>query len=320
MLYPRPPKEADIWPDSEINVDLGEKPEFSMRAFLVVLLFLAYAFMVRWYVVCQIKGQCAVTPAEPMVEAPLDSRLKTLNLRSGDSVLLSGFDHFAFDSASILPRLNASNNQFLDETAAYLSKHPDMHLTITGCFRRSESDISASIYENIGVARAEQARQLLMQRGIAENRITLDFEAVSDESLSRPLAFVAYPANDPGEFQKVQFTFTNMTFSDANFAFGSDEFRPGTSFVLYADSVKTYLELNPDKNLTIIGHTDHVGEVKVNQVLGLRRAKSALQYFRELGVDPGRVKTGSKGEAEPVATNDTPEGRQKNRRVNFVLD
>ncbi|MBK8045480.1 MAG: OmpA family protein [Haliscomenobacter sp.] len=291
-----------------------------MRAFLVVLLFLAYALMVRWYVICQIKGQCGGTPEAPAVETPVDIRLRTLNLRSGDSILLSGFDHFAFDSASILPRLNANNGQFLDEAAAYLSAHPEINLTITGCFRPSEAGISASIYENIGIARAEQARQLLMRRRIPENRITLDFEAVSDESLSRPLAFTAYPAKDPGDFQKVQFTFTNMTFSDANFAFGSDEFRPGTSFVLYADSVKTYMELHTDKNLTIIGHTDYVGEVKVNLALGLRRAKSALQYFRELGVDPNRVKTDSKGEAEPVATNDTPEGRQKNRRVNFVLD
>ena len=55
----------------------------------------------------------------------------------------------------------------------------------------------------------------------------------------------------------------------------------------------------------------------------MRRAKSAMQYFRELGVTVD-IKTESKGEKEPVAPNavkgkDNPEGRQKNRRVNFVI-
>lgn len=78
--------------------------------------------------------------------------------------------------------------------------------------------------------------------------------------------------------------------------------------------------------MTIIGHTDSIGSKEYNLDLGLRRAKNARQYFIDsLGVvAPIEVK--SMGKSRPVAPNtlpdgsDNPEGRQKNRRVNFVLE
>lgn len=290
-----------------------------MRSILIFLLFAVYALMVRWYYVCQMRGACAPDAEVPEMEE-LDMRLKTLSLRNADSVVLSGFDHFAFDPGSALPRLNASNREFLDALAQYLERHPELNLNITGEYRPSEAELSAGIYENIGLARAQEIRRLLSDQQISEARISLDFAPAGSEELIRPLAFAAYPARASGDYQRMLFSFTNMTFSDANFAPGSDEFRPGPSFVLYADSVKAYLVKNPRASLTIIGHTDNTGNPQANQTLSLRRAQSAMQYFRELGADSRRIRTIGKGPSEPAASNDYAEGRQKNRRVNFVLE
>lgn len=291
-------------------------------AFLLFLGFIALTLFARWYVVCKVYNLCE----EPAVET--DIRLKTLKLTENDSiVLLQGYDQFAFDSAALQPRMNADNEAFLDTLAAILRADTTKNLTITGLYRPSEKNWKPDrgFFENMGLARADAVRSLLNKRGIKADRITLDHVESPDEQLREPLQFALFdPRLTPEDYDKLAFTFTNMTFSDANFEFGSDEFQPGTPCKMYADSVKTYLDLNANAALTIIGHTDSKGDTKYNYELGLRRAKSAMQYFRDLGVKAD-IQTESKGETEPVAPNtskngkDNPDGRQKNRRVNFVI-
>ncbi len=293
----------------------GQSKPCCMRVLLVFLLFCVYALFARWYYVCEIRHLCGDTPA-----AQEDTRLKTLRLLEADTAILEGYDQFALDSTRISPRLNANNADFLDTLAAHLKQFPKKNLTITGAWHEGERGKEAGFYENRGVARADAVRKLLIRRGIAENRISLDHVKNEDSLLREPLAFEVYaPTATPTEFEKVQFSFTNMTFSDANFEFGSDVFRPGDAFVLYADSVKTYLDMTPNSKLTIVGHTDNVGSDKFNDNLGLRRAESARQYFRNLGVKAD-IRVKSEGKRRPVATNETDEGRQKNRRVNFLIE
>ena len=279
-------------------------------AFLVFLLFCVFLFWARHFYVCNVKQLC--------VEEPVDVRLKTLQLKDDGVVVLEGYDEFAFEANQPVPRLNANNESFLDTLAHLLNADSTKKLTITAFYRESEKDIQPGFFENLGVARADEIRKLLLERGINEGRISLDHGISEDESLSSPLLFDLYTSDVPDEYDKVQFTFTNMTFSDANFEFDSDEFKPGEPFHLYADSVKIYFEQNPDMKLTIIGHTDNIGDKKYNHELGLRRAKSSKEYFRELGVVVD-IEVDSKGEKRPVASNKTSEGRQKNRRVNFVI-
>ncbi|HQU57969.1 MAG: OmpA family protein [Phaeodactylibacter sp.] len=288
---------------------------------LVFVLFCVYMMFARWYFVCEVRHLCG---EEQPVE---DIRLKSLKLTEGDSTILRGYDQFAFDSASIAPRLNSDNQAFLDTLAAILRARPDRNVTITGFYRESEKDIAPGYFENIGLARADQIRKLLMKRGILQNRFSLDHGLSQDNQLREPLLFDLYdPSAIPKGFEKVVFTFRNMTFSDANFEYNSDVFLPGGPLLLYADSVKAYLGLNPAATLTIVGHTDSIGSDAYNLDLGLRRAKNAKKYFIDsLGVK-ATINVESMGKKRPVAPNsnpdgsDNPEGRQKNRRVNFILD
>ncbi|MEZ5041549.1 MAG: OmpA family protein [Saprospiraceae bacterium] len=289
-------------------------------AFLVFLAFLAFAAWARWYFVCEIRQQCE--------KAPIDVRLKTLRLTDGDKVVLQGYDQFAFDSAAVAARLNDDNLAFLDTLAAILKADTTRDLTITGLYCINEKGIDPpGIFEELGTARADYIRSLLERRGVDKNRIKLKSGESEDITLGVPLLFELFdPKAIPDEFDNtgLAFEFKNMTFSDANFRFNSAEFIPGESFITYADSVKTHLELHPTDKMIITGHTDSKGTPKYNLELGIKRAQSALEYFRELGVT-AEILTKSEGENKPIAPNtkngkDFPEGRQKNRRVNFTIE
>ena len=68
-----------------------------------------------------------------------------------------------------------------------------------------------------------------------------------------------------------------------------------------------------------IGHTDSIGSDAYNQRLSVRRAESVKSYLVSKGVEPNRIYTEGKGEKQPVASNKTKDGRQKNRRVEIEV-
>ncbi|MBF0152549.1 MAG: OmpA family protein [Magnetococcales bacterium] len=83
-------------------------------------------------------------------------------------------------------------------------------------------------------------------------------------------------------------------------------------------SVTAILKRNPDLRVVIQGHTDNVGGEAYNQDLSLKRAKAVQDHFVAEGVAVDRMSVTGYGLIQPVATNDSPEGRAQNRRV--VLD
>ena len=82
-------------------------------------------------------------------------------------------------------------------------------------------------------------------------------------------------------------------------------------------NVKDYAEQH-DLKLTIIGHTDSKGSDAYNMALGMRRAVAVRDKLIEFGLDPARIiGVESRGESEPIAPNDTDQGRFENRRIEF---
>lgn len=79
------------------------------------------------------------------------------------------------------------------------------------------------------------------------------------------------------------------------------------------------LRQHGDLRLRIEGHTDSVGDAATNQALSERRAASVRQFLiQNHGIDAGRLEAAGLGQTQPVDSNDTPEGRQNNRRVELV--
>lgn len=108
-----------------------------------------------------------------------------------------------------------------------------------------------------------------------------------------------------------------MDESVVNFAFDSSDLSAKAKDNL--DKLATVLKNNPDTNINIYGYTDDKGSDSYNLGLSDRRAKSVKSYLTQKGVAAGRVYTMGMGEADPVASNATAEGRAQNRRVEFAI-
>lgn len=99
---------------------------------------------------------------------------------------------------------------------------------------------------------------------------------------------------------------------------GSAKVRP--EFAGLLDLGVVLLTQNPQVTVTIIGHTDSVGDEQMNLTLSQHRIDAALAYLQAKGIDTATRVTGiAKGEAEPVGDNATAEGRRLNRRVEFII-
>ena len=85
------------------------------------------------------------------------------------------------------------------------------------------------------------------------------------------------------------------------------------------EDLTIFLSENPTVKIHIVGHTDAVGSATANQRLSEGRANAVRSDLIMRGIDPDRLTAEGKGESEPIATNDTEEGRALNRRVEFTI-
>jgi outer membrane protein OmpA-like peptidoglycan-associated protein len=110
-----------------------------------------------------------------------------------------------------------------------------------------------------------------------------------------------------------------------NVAMASDVMFASGGANLYAggrDKLRQFagvLSRYPRETIQIIGHTDSRGSEESNNDLSRRRAQAVAEELAADGVSPGRISTRGMGASAPVATNDTPEGRAQNRRVEIIV-
>ncbi|MBQ8101023.1 MAG: OmpA family protein [Paludibacteraceae bacterium] len=101
------------------------------------------------------------------------------------------------------------------------------------------------------------------------------------------------------------------------FATGKTRILPQSEPTL--EELAAFMQDNPEVKIRIIGHTDAVGSEESNQRLSEGRAAAVRADLMARGVDAARIEAEGRGETEPVADNDTEEGRSRNRRVEFVI-
>lgn len=105
--------------------------------------------------------------------------------------------------------------------------------------------------------------------------------------------------------------------SDVLFKTGSFELLPGARERLA--KVSGIVLAYPSLHLQVEGHTDSVGSDDYNQQLSEKRAGAVRDYLVEQGISTGAIEARGFGKTQPIASNDTPEGRQQNRRVELIL-
>lgn len=108
-----------------------------------------------------------------------------------------------------------------------------------------------------------------------------------------------------------------MAMRQVQFETGSDRLRYASFEVL--DQVVNVMRKYPDFSLAIIGHTDNQGNAEANMRLSLNRAQVCYDYLIARGIGPSRLSFQGMGATQPLTSNNTPEGRAMNRRVEFLL-
>lgn len=98
---------------------------------------------------------------------------------------------------------------------------------------------------------------------------------------------------------------------------GSDAISDKSSGLI--DAIATLLKQCPGTPIEVAGHTDAQGTSRNNTTLSENRAKAVLVALKERGVDVATMKAVGYGEDKPIADNDSPEGREANRRIEFTL-
>ncbi len=101
--------------------------------------------------------------------------------------------------------------------------------------------------------------------------------------------------------------------------FATDSADISSSFYEVLDSVAIVLNEFEKTYVDVVGHTDSTGRAEYNQQLSVRRAQSVADYLMSREVLPERLVVTGRGQTQPIASNDTAEGRALNRRVEIVL-
>jgi outer membrane protein OmpA-like peptidoglycan-associated protein len=158
----------------------------------------------------------------------------------------------------------------------------------------------------------------------------LDFNQVEMPPIDNvELAHDFYGANQSIGYRMVRFAESTPDFSQVIASSGrfvthgilfdtdSDRLKPESAPVI--QSIARGLETNPNLRLLIEGHTDSVGNAAHNQELSLRRAEAVKAVLvSQFKVDASRLATEGLGSSKPIDSNDTPQGRSQNRRVELV--
>ena len=105
--------------------------------------------------------------------------------------------------------------------------------------------------------------------------------------------------------------------SDISFATGRSDI--SSNFAPILNQFASSLNQNPVTTVSIVGHTDNTGSDATNNPLSMDRANSTRNYLAARGVANNRIATDGRGEREPIADNNTNDGRSKNRRVEIYV-
>jgi len=178
-------------------------------------------------------------------------------------------------------------------------------MVMTGCAKKSAvKDQAVSAEEKAAADRAaEKAKADAKARADQEARLAAEQKAKEEAEMKVAPQAEAAAAKE------------ELTFKDVLFDFDKFSLKPESRDTL--KELAAWLTKNKDKSVLIEGNCDERGTTEYNLALGERRAKEAMKYLVELGVDGKRIKTISYGKERPLDPGQTEEAWAKNRRDHF---
>lgn len=202
--------------------------------------------------------------------------------------------------------LEVTKQKLAEDSVANASKERDQ---IRLAERTNEANQAKAGAEQ-AKANAEQSKQATQ---LAQGQ-TAEAQRQAQEALARTAQLEAQLAD-----LAAKKTERGMVITMGDVLFGSDRARLTPDGMRTAQKLADVLQQNPQRMVLVEGFTDSTGAASYNQVLSERRATSVRSALQEMGVSRDRIAIRGYGQAHPVATNDSAQNRQLNRRVEIVI-
>lgn len=193
---------------------------------------------------------------------------------------------------------------------------PDMHVDL-GDFRFLSATMPGNPNDAVSLLVSRSASAGFVQV-IQVTQADAPAASVEPKASTKAEPGSALPATLAGDIGAAMESVGRFILADLVFATGSSDLGPGrfNSLAELAD----YLKANPEKRVALVGHTDAEGSLAGNISLSKRRAASVMdRLVNDFGVNPGQLEAEGIGYLAPIASNQTDDGRTRNRRVEAIL-
>jgi outer membrane protein OmpA-like peptidoglycan-associated protein len=256
----------------------------------------------------QARSEYRIAAADPQVArlAPLKLEQAEATLRRAEALQREGDDAAALDHQAYLAMQRA---RIARETAAL--RAAERTIDTTGAEREKV----------LLAARTREAQAANREASEQAHTAAIALEAAS-AARARSATLEARARMLEAELDDVKARQTERGYvvtlaADVLFDVGEADLKPGAERAM--TKLAEFLSANPGRDISVEGFTDSTGADTFNQALSERRAQAVANALMARGISASRIETRGYGEAYPVATNDTPAGRQLNRRVEVVL-
>ena len=295
------------------------------------LLFITSILLAAWislglylsnkYICGAATASLAAAPSETDSPARM---LSTLDISDGGNFSANcsgGFDFL--NSAANFLELPANLQSCLSETANYLKENPTRMLSIMGLYAESENN--TGVLADLGMARANNVKKYLVDMGVAASQFEIGSELLSPKftDLDTLLGAVSFKFGELKTDRAIRLAkikealqgkpLTLYFASNSNKIDLSDQQRQEfADLIFYLDNVQ-------GSNLNIDGHSDNLGERSHNVNLSKQRAEFVKEYLNKNGINSDQMAVNAFGPDQPLDSNNTADGRAKNRRVEITL-
>ena len=210
-------------------------------------------------------------------------------------------------------------------TAEYLKKNAKRSLKITGLYSKDEKN--TSLLPTLGEARANNIKSLLTGMGVSATQIEIGSRMVANLALNDAkeiinganYTFFDTPVKSDNRLAEVEKRLKAKPMI-LYFATNAENLNLSAEQRQYFSDLIYYLDNKKGAKAFSTGHTDSRGDRDLNTRLGRKRAEFVQHYLSRNGISTAQTQAASKGPDQPVSTNDTSEGRQKNRRVEITVN
>jgi len=257
----------------------------------------------------------------------VNSTIPSLSITDG-AFAIQATETFSFPKSGASITYNKDTENSIEQLANYLITNNNRQLTLSGIYNPNEQNKTNA--ENLGIARADAIKAKLLSYDVPTDNIIIKSLKVdqtnfagdklyggvhfnfSDRSIDKQVA-----VTDNNEKTSISETISSDGPTPLNIYFGNKQYKFNATPELenYANTVREFLKENSDTKVYVIGHSDNGGNESTINRMAKYRSRKVRDFFVREGISLSKIKISHEGASNPIGSNDTEEGRKKNRRV-----